>query len=283
MKQIEKDKAFYKFAYNFLLKKTPDYITGKIIKSYLEVAKPENNVASLNDIFKKMLSSAQSGSMYPKVIGGAIDGIENLGKVLDNFNVDYVVNNFDGKEELLLDVIQNVLRPKGKIRKSLQSLWPKYCKTIISTARFLNQFNDEKGFITWTNKYCGDEIDIAVLPLLISTEIYGFGFALVCDFLKDLGYKDYGKPDVHIKDILKAYGFTDPRAADYFVLKTMIRISRNAGISCFELDGILWLIGSGNFYKHRSLGNNGLVGRMKDDFIKLKDEFTKNFPMDHQR
>lgn len=116
---------------------------------------------------------------------------------------------------------------------------------------------------------------MAVLPLLISTEIYGFGFALVCDFLKDLGYENYGKPDVHIKEILSAYGFISEKHSDYKVLKTMIEISHDAQVSCYKLDMILWLIGSGKFFKNPEFGNEGFIGKMKKDFIELLPEFEK--------
>ncbi len=37
--------------------------------------------------------------------------------------------------------------------------------------------------------------------MLLGREINGFGFALSCDFLKELGYEDFPKPDVHLRDI----------------------------------------------------------------------------------
>ena len=116
---------------------------------------------------------------------------------------------------------------------------------------------------------------MAVLPLLISTELFGFQFALTCDFLKELGFTNYGKPDVHIKDILEAYGFISEKASDYAILKTMINISNDANVSCYDFDKVLWLIGSGRFYNHPEFGNNGFIGKMKDDFITLAPQFKK--------
>ena len=58
--------GFYKFAYNFLVAKAEkNNITDQIINSYLKYDIPEKNVSSLNDIFEKMLFSAQSQNMYP--------------------------------------------------------------------------------------------------------------------------------------------------------------------------------------------------------------------------
>ena len=272
---MSRNKMFYQYAYNFLLEKTPDYISKNIIDSYLAYTNPEKNVSSLNDIYERMLGSAQTQNMYPKVIGASIGGVHNLGKVLQNFDVKYVIERYSEKENLLLDDIEDVLKPKGQIRRDPKSLWPKYCKTIISSAKFLNQFKDHIDFVQWINNFYNDEKSIAILPFLISTEVYGFGFALVCDFLKDLGYVNYGKPDVHIKDILLGFDFIKENDSDYNVLKVMIKMSKDANVTCFEFDRILWLIGSGNFYNHKEFGNNGLIGRLKDQFINTKAELDK--------
>ncbi|MFA5597593.1 MAG: hypothetical protein WDA26_08515 [Pusillimonas sp.] len=57
MTQSERNGKFYHFAYSFLLNKTPDYITKEVIESYLISVPPEENVYSLNNIYKRMLVS----------------------------------------------------------------------------------------------------------------------------------------------------------------------------------------------------------------------------------
>ena len=116
---------------------------------------------------------------------------------------------------------------------------------------------------------------MAVLPLLIPTELFGFQFALTCDFLKDLGFTNYGKSDVHIKAILEAYGFISEEESEDLILEKIFDMSKDANVSCYEFDKVLWLIGSGNFYKHPEFGNNGFIGKMKDDFIALAPQFKK--------
>ncbi len=271
----EINNKFYKFAYKFLIENTPSEITEEVIKPYLSVPQPENNCKNLNDIFYRMLSSAQNRQMSVNVIGGKIGGVENLGKVLNNFEPKFVIEKYCNKEDVLLKDIINEFNLDGKIRTENKSLWPQYCKTIISAATFLSQFNDIKEFLDWINSFYKDKKSMAVLPLLISTELFGFQFALACDFLKELGFINYGKPDVHIKDILSAYGFISEKASDYSVLKTMIDISHDADVSCYDFDKVLWLIGSGRFYLNPEIGNNGYIGRMKDDFIKLRPKFEK--------
>ena len=46
------------------------------------------------------------------------------------------------------------------------------------------------------------------LPLLISTKTSGIGFALACGTLKELGFTNYPKPDVHMLDVFSALGLS---------------------------------------------------------------------------
>ena len=110
----------------------------------------------------------------------------------------------------------------------------------------------------------------------IGSEIYGFGFPLACDFLKELGFENYGKPDVHIKDIFRAYKFiddldskTNTNESNCRVFKKMLEISKSIGISCYTLDKVIWLIGSGDFY----LNENIRKISMKKDFMAMADTF----------
>ena len=103
--------------------------------------------------------------------------------------------------------------------------------------------------------------------MILEAEIYGIGFPLACDFLKELGYINYGKPDVHIIEIFEATGLTEEGLSDYHVLKAITRIADNLNLSSYHVDKLFWLIGSGYFYNHTQFGNKGRVGRMKEDFI----------------
>jgi hypothetical protein len=40
-------------------------------------------------------------------------------------------------------------------------------------------------------------ISIAALPILFNQKIYRMGFQLGCDWLKEMGYGESGKPDAH--------------------------------------------------------------------------------------
>ena len=109
--------------------------------------------------------------------------------------------------------------------------------------------------------------------MIMSSEIYGIDFALACDFLKEIGYVNFGKPDIHIKQIFKELNLVEVNANDYNTLKAITRISENVSQTAYAVDKVFWLIGSGYFYDHEELGNNGRTGSLKKEFI---DFWLKN-------
>lgn len=264
----------YQFAYEFLLSKPG--ITKELIEAHLipEYDKPNN----LNDIFKRLCYTAQNKQMSNKVIGNSIGGVDTLKKVLFNFNPKLVAANFSKSEsEKLLDEIISTINPKGQIRRTSRSIWPQFCQSVIDSAHFLNAFKDTESFYNWADGFANDEKTKAALPLLISIEVSGIGFPLACDFLKEIGYINFGKPDVHLKEVFKALNLIDPNEKstikqDYQTIKCIDKIAIESNTTSFKVDKIFWLIGSGNFY----LANIN-IGRNRNEFIKeAKKQFLQN-------
>jgi len=67
---------------------------------------------------------------------------------------------------------------------------------VISGSRFMASFNSKDEFDNFINNFSLNKYTKEALPMLLAREIHGFGFALACDFLKELGYRNYPKPDV---------------------------------------------------------------------------------------
>lgn len=65
----------------------------------------------------------------------------------------------------------------------------------------MSQFKDTIDFDNFVNLFSYNETTLVALLMLLAKEIYGMGFALGCDFLKELGYSQYSKPDIHLIDI----------------------------------------------------------------------------------
>lgn len=267
MNQVIKDKQSYSLAYEYLLSLNYPGVTRELIDKYLHLTEINDRPPTLAGVYKRLLLSAQNANMRTGVIGGSIGGIDNLGKVLCNFDPSKVLDKFPNEWETILDEIELKLKPAGEIRRTNRSIWPKYCQTILSGANFLKEFSSATHFYNWVEKFYEDELTRAALPLVIQKEIHGFGFTLACDFLKELGFVNYAKPDVHLHEIFKALRLCPPNADDYSVYKAIIRVANNVGVSPYNVDKLFWLIGSGNFYKDKNIGNNGRIGNHKSEFI----------------
>ena len=150
-----------------------------------------------------------------------------------------------------------------------QDSWYKWSQSIIDSASFLTSFKDVNDFKTFISKFQYNIETRTALPLLISTKIFGMGFPLACDFLKEIGYTDYPKPDVHIKDIIKVLLKLDHKVkiSDISAYEMIIDIATKSNVTPYKLDKILWLICSGNFYD-----DDAKPKSYKEEFLKiLKD------------
>lgn len=239
------DTEFYNAGIDFLM--SFDDITKQDMDVHLlpQHTKPFD----LKIIYRKLCDSAQNKQMSTKVIGNAIGGVGNLKDILFNFDPHKVAEKYSKNDSAyLLSEIKEKLKPRGQMRETTRSLWPLYCKSIIDSAHFLNTFDTAEKFYDWANFFAHDSKSKPALPLIISMEIYGFGFPLACDFLKELGFAEYGKPDVHIRDIFEGLNIIEKNEKDYAILKVMDRIAHENNVSTFAVDKVFWLIGSGDFH-----------------------------------
>ncbi len=271
------DKELYQEAYAFLLK--IENVTKELIDKHLLPEDRRNKPDSLNLIYKLILESAQNVQMSPNVIGKSISGIKG--------NIDplkEILFDFDPKKtrekygEYSADELFREIRPRLRHSPPVgkNTLWLRYCKTIISSSVFLSQFENHHEFYRFVDTYYEDEKMRPFLPMLLSFEIDGLGFALSCDYLKEMGYVKFGKPDTHIKDIFIELGLlgtaskSSPKA-DYFSMRIIDRISKNNNTTPYAVDKLLWLIGSGNFYLEKLE-----VGSKKEEFIKFMKQKKHN-------
>jgi len=260
------DKELFQFAKSFLL--SFDGITKDDVELHLtsEYEKPDD----LKKIYKQLCWAAQNRQMAVNVISGCIkgEGIDGLGAVLFDFSPKDVAEKYNkaSAEELLND-IRKIINPTGQIRTEKGALWPQYCQSVIDSAHFLKSFETAEKFYEWADFFANNSMAKPALPLMISMEVSGLGFPLACDFLKEIGYKEYGKPDVHLKDIFEELGLIDKNVKsnlkqNYEILKVIDRIAQSNNTTAYAVDKVFWLIGSGNFYSLRKE-----IGRQKERFI----------------
>jgi hypothetical protein len=242
-------------------------VTPELTEKYLHLSTPRPD--TLAGLYEHMLESAQSANMKAGVIGGSIGGVGNLGRVLCDFEPALVLEKYRSGWEGILDDIVTQLRPRGSVPRTARSIWPRYCRSVLSGARLLSRFFSADDFYGWVDFFDEDERARPALPLLLAQEIEGFGFALACDFLNGLGYENFSKPDVHVKEIFGAIGLCPQGAGDYEVFRAVARVARNAGVTPYNADKLFWLVGSGYFYDDPHIGNKGRIGRHKKEFIEV--------------
>ena len=105
--------------------------------------------------------------------------------------------------------------------------------------------------------------------MLLGHKIEGFGFALSCNFLKELGYIKFPKPDVHLHDIFTALELCENGNDNYQLFKAIIRVAIHSNVTPYNADKVFWLIGSGYFYQDPMIGSKGRIGSHKKDFIEF--------------
>ena len=262
---IRKDKMIiiYSEAKKFLNEIAPSDIGNKGINQYLNVKK---KYKSKNDILWRLLASLQNRQMSKNVIGLDNENRKELfSMILFNYDSDKILNNYN--EESLLKVFNDSFVIRNI--ESPNNLWKQYVKSTISACRFISSFDSVKDFNNFVNRFNYNEMSSAALPMLLEREIFGLGFPLACDFLKELGFSEYPKPDVHIKDIFVAFGLCENN--DYSAYKVVIEMAHIVKDSAYNVDKIFWLIGSGNFYLH-----NVSIGRNKEKFIIKVKEIINN-------
>lgn len=257
-------RSTYLIAKKFLIRELAHPDAKDIVESYLSLPDQSDRPVSLNELFLRLLRSAQNANMKASVIGGSIGGARNLGPALFRFNPKKVARAFANNPDGLLNHIVDTIKPTGQIRTTTRSIWPQYCKTILSAATFFGQFNSSEDFYEWANHFYGDQRSMAALPLVLAAEIEGIGYPLACDFLKELGFVSYGKPDVHVMQIFAGIGLCSAKASSYQVQKVITKIAEAAEVSAYDVDKVFWLIGSGKFYNHPHIGS---IGRKKTQFI----------------
>ncbi len=268
MEQPELDRSAYKLAKGYLLGFQNIGLTESLLEEYLNPSLDSLRAPDISSIYYRLLDSAQNRGMSSGVIGGAIGGIDRLGVILCSFKPAEVSRKYGLDWQQVLDDIEQQLQPRGQFRRTPRSIWPLFCRTTTSGALYLSQFHSADEFYGWVDIFAKDDRVRPALPMLLSFEIEGFGFPLACDFLKELGYFDFGKPDVHVKAIFKGLGLVDNDTDDYRVFKAITRVAYNQGVTPYNVDKLFWLVGSGFLYNHRHLGSGGRIGTNRNLFIR---------------
>lgn len=238
MTQTEKNIKIYNCAKSFLLNHLPQGLSEHDLEKYFVGDAKEAD--SLSDVFRVFAKSAQEYERMPSVIRFD-ERKEMIGKILFQFDCKRVALM---NEEDLYRRFREVFHVTSKDSK-LNS-WYKWSCSIVDSAKFVNGFADFDDFSRFVKRFDYNKDTRMALPLLISTKIRGIGFALACNALKELGYLDYPKPDVHMMDICEALELSGRNAYDVF--EAIVKIAEDNKVTPYEVDKVLWLISSGRYY-----------------------------------
>lgn len=223
----------------------------------------EHVCENLTDIYIQFISSAQNYQRMPKVINfnGRKDEIQQI-----LFDFDYKqIRGLDTEE--LYQTLRNRFDAGGADNKF--NSWHKWSRSVVDSAKFLCDFKDADDFKEFVKCFDYNVSTRMALPLLISEKISGIGFALACDLLKELGFTDYPKPDVHLIEIFSALGLSEDDPISTF--EAIVRMSDiceevDPTATPFKVDKVFWLIGSGRFHKETP---EITIGRHKEEFIQM--------------
>ncbi len=239
-------------------------LNGSVLKRHLECEAKFENIFDVN---RRLVDSLYNRNMMASVIGFDKKRKE-MEKILFGYDPNKILSAYKNENELL-EVFRKTFSLNNINGK--RSLWRKFAEGIISGSRFISSFKDKEEFNIFINNFALNKYTKAALPMLLSKEIKGFGFALACDFIKELGYRDYPKPDVHLIKIFRDLDLSDSDEP-YEVYKAIVEMAETVDEDAYTVDKIFWLISSGRFY---------LVdidtGRNRDKFIdRAKKEITSN-------
>ena len=231
-------KEIYKFSYDYLTNLSKKYEIDDIkIDEFIN--NTDIKKKDMSDVFDIALVVLQDYYNFPNVI-------------------KYDKNKEVIKKEICFPCFKKcaTLDPKKiaeKITKQLgvkcSNSWIRYCKGIVSVASFLSAFGSFEKFKETCEYYDKDNISRIAFASYLEKKIDNMGFAIACNWLKELGYKNYSKPDTHTKDICYALKLVDSNKKDIDCFEKMSELAKECGVEAYKLDKVWWLICSGNFYR----------------------------------
>ncbi|HRR77848.1 MAG TPA: hypothetical protein P5191_13715 [Ruminococcus sp.] len=255
-------KKVYEFSYDYLLKEAKDFLSEDKIEDH--VSTPDaKNCDSMIAAYEFLLVILQDFNRYPNVIK-YFDRKDEIKRILHNYDLEYIASLT--KEELYSTF-------KSTFGLQTKMMWERYAKGIITGASFMLTFKDYADFKSTFDSFDDNDMTREALALLLSTKIYNMGFALACDWLKELGYYQYAKPDTHTKDICAALNLAADND-DIGCFEAMVKIAKAAEVDAYKVDKVWWLICSGNFYRYNVKLPLAGSPKLKENFIAaLKKEF----------
>ena len=232
---------------NFIWKNALEYLSERvdidILRQYMshsDDSKPE----SFSEIYLRLLKSLTNKRNMPNSIGD----VERLKSIFWGFDHKKTLEAYSDWQSLLQE-IRVKINPSSVIdENNSHNYWVIFCKGALSSATWLNRFSTLEEFSSYVDDFDQSPNTRPALPFLMGEEIFGYGFALACDFLKESGFSNFSKPDIHLIDIFSGLGISTKAPIDIF--RTVSLMAKEVGETPYAIDKVFWLIGSGKLYDH---------------------------------
>lgn len=242
MPQITKAQAaqFWDWCLKYLKTKT-DLKFVSALSSFEGSQNPKKS--SMESFYMRFLESLKNRQGMPNSIGD----LERLRVILFDFSPSKVNAEYGNDWKMLFSKVKTEVRPSSRMDIDVkQNYWVIFSKGALDSASFLSAFSTADELAKEFSHFAESETFCAGLPMLLASEIHGYGFPLACDFLKECGWTQYSKADVHTKKILQHLGLSD--GTDYETFKAMQIIAKHVDQTPYAVDKHIWLIGSGDLY-----------------------------------
>jgi len=259
--EVNNYKDIYELSYNFLLKNLPDWLDEGRLQDYFIADWYKN----LWDIYNRILISAQNRQSMPNTIK-MCERQNEIKTLLHNYDFDWIISKTP-------EYFLNTFKEHYQItRTDKWSYWYKWTETIVDWAWFMKLFKSTNEFEKFVKSFDTTIEKRWELSEFIAKKIELWNWnrwikwlweALTCDFLKEIWFINYLKPDVHIIEICYQAWLT-PTKDEKYVFKFLSKVAEENNITPYKLDKIIWLICSWNFYKEKTSKKNW----HKAEFIK---------------
>ena len=271
--------SFYKITQQQLSKQAEAHGVSNLSRYYKLTDYHEgsflNTLQDKSQVFAQIAFHAQNATMISSIVKFE-SNFDFLEKTLCHFDPGGFSKKFHADSKAVTDVLRynestgEGLKWNSEKSKKKDSIINRYSNTLIEAARFVKQFESREAFLEDLLQHYENANYVQVIEHFKSKIPHGFSVALTCDFLKEFDsiFSDLPKPDIHIKDTLcallnKEKGYYSGKKKELEVIKTMRgivaeinkNISQDEQITVYQLDRMIWLICSDNFFLDVS-GNN---------------------------
>ncbi len=257
----DEKKIFYEFALSYVENQLSEYYKKHhiypediaketAIKHIQTLITPEqwcdihNPHITLNHIFLRLITSCQNYYNMPNIIKFK-QLKDKFAQVLEDFDYNKILQRYASSEHLYKTLAQHFDFP---LSDDPHHTWREFSRSVMSSAKFMAKFESVADFRNLFESIATRFPTSQILPQLIRSEIYGLGETLSHDFIKELGYAEYAKPDITSKQLIhQIFENRDDKLEDPNITQKLCKIAYSANTTVYTVEKVLYLIATGKY------------------------------------